>query len=96
MTNNNLQEPLQALPPMLNHIITKAIRKDLSRQRWDRNSRAFPLKNIAEVLEIRISSAHTAVTELEGGDVGAAHDLVVCVHVAADSVGAGVSDLPDC
>jgi hypothetical protein len=36
------------------------------------------------------------VTELEGRDVGAAHDLVVCVHVAADSVGAGVSDLLSC
>jgi hypothetical protein len=52
MPNNNLQEPLQPLPPMLDHIITEAIRKDLAGQRWDRNTRALPLENVAEILEV--------------------------------------------
>jgi len=93
MANNNLQEPLQALSPMLNHIVTEAIGEDLARQRRDRNARRLALENVAEVLEVGISPAHTAVAELERGDVGAAQDLVVCVHVAAHAVGAGVPDL---
>lgn len=78
---------------MLNHIVTEAIGKDLSRQRWDRNTRALPLKNVAEVFKVRIASAHAAMTELEGGDVGAANNLVVCVHAAAHPVGARIPDL---
>jgi hypothetical protein len=35
------------------------------------------------------------VTELEGGDVGATQDLVVCVHIPAHAVGAGILDLVD-
>lgn len=33
------------------------------------------------------------MSELEGGDVGAADDLVVGVHAAAHAVGSGVLDL---
>ena len=93
MPDHNLQKALQALPPVLDHIVTKAIRKDFTRQRWDRYACALSLKDIAEVLEIRIAPANAAVAELEGGYVGAAYDLVVCVHVAAHSVGARVLDL---
>lgn len=78
---------------MLDHIITKAVCKDLAGQRWDRNSRRLALQDVAEVLEVRIASAHAAVAEFEGGDVGAANDLVVCVHVAAHAMSAGVLDL---
>jgi len=77
---------------MLNHIITEAVGEDLSRQRWDRNARTLPLEDIAEVLEVRIASAHTAVTELEGWYVGAAYNLVVCVHITAHTVRARVPD----
>jgi len=75
---------------MLNNIITKPIRKHLSRQRRNRNTGALPLENITEVLKVRVTSAHNAVVELEGGDVGSAYDLVVGVHVAAHAVRAWV------
>lgn len=96
MSDHDLQEALQALPPVLDDIVTKAIREDLARQGWDCHTRALPLEDVAEVFEVRIAPAHAAVAELEGGDVGAAYDLVVCVHVAAHSVGARVFDLKDC
>ena len=86
MPYHNLQKPLQALPSMLNNIVTKSIRKHLPRQRRNRNSSALPLENIAKVLKVRVTSAHNAMVELEGGDVGSADDLVVGVHVAAHAV----------
>ena len=33
------------------------------------------------------------MTEFEGGDVGSAYDLVVCVHVSSHAVGLGISYL---
>ncbi len=71
---------------MLNHIITKSIREHFARQWWDRNAGALSLQNITEVLEVRVASAHNAMVELEGGNVGSAHDLVVGVHVAANAM----------
>jgi len=71
---------------MLNNIVAKAIRKHLPRQRRNRNSSALPLENIAEVLKVRVTSAHNAMVELERGDVGSADDLVVGVHVAAHAM----------
>lgn len=78
---------------MLNHIIAKAIRKHLPRQRRDRNARALALQDVAEVLEVGVAAAHRRLAQFEGRDVGAAQDLVVGVHGAADAVGAGVLDL---
>jgi hypothetical protein len=93
MANDNLQEPLQALPAMLNHVIAKPVREHLPRQRRDRHARALALEDVAEVFEVAVAAPHAAVAQLEGGDVGAAEDLVVGVHAAADAVGAGVFDL---
>jgi len=78
---------------MLDHIIAKPVREDLPRQRWDRDARGFPLQDVAEILKVGISTAHTAVSELERRDVGAAEDLVIGVHVAAHAVGSWVLDL---
>jgi hypothetical protein len=52
MSYNNLQKPLKTLPSMLNNIITKPVRKHLPRQRWDRNTSALSLQNVAEVLKV--------------------------------------------
>lgn len=93
MSNHNLQEPLQALSPMLNHIITKPVRKDLSRQRRNRNPRRLPLQDIAEVLKVRVAPPHTAVAEFERGNIRATYDLVVGVHAAAHSMCAWVLHL---
>jgi len=75
---------------MLNNIITKSIRKYLSRQRWNRNAGTLPLETITEVLKVRVTSAHNTVVELESGDVGSAYDLVVGVHIAAHAMRARV------
>lgn len=93
MASDDLQEPLQPLPPMLNHIIAEPVREHLPRQWRDRHPRALPLENIAEVLEIGVSAAHDRMLELEGWDVGSAHDLVGGVHVSRGAVCLGVSDL---
>lgn len=78
---------------MLNHIITKPIRKHLPRQRRDRDTRALALQDIAEVFEVGVAAADGAVFELEGGDVGAADDFVVGVHAARGAVGLRILDL---
>lgn len=93
MADHNLQEPLQPLPPMLNHIITKAVRKYFPRQGRNRDPRALPLQNVAEVFEVRVAAAHAAVQQFEGGDVGSADDFVVGVHVARGAVSLWVFDL---
>ncbi len=78
---------------MLNHIVTKSIGKHLAWQRRNRNPRALPLQDIAEVLEIRIASADGRLAQLEGRNVGSANDLVVGVHVPTHAVGSWVLDL---
>ena len=93
MSHHDLQKPLQPLAPMLDHIIAEPIREDLPRQRRDGHPRALPLQDVAEVFEVGVAPAHGAVLQLEGGDVGAADDLVVRVHAAGRAVGLGVLDL---
>lgn len=78
---------------MFDHIITEAICEDLAGQRWDRDTSRLSLKNIAKIFEVGISSANTAVTKLEGGDICAADNLIVCVHVTTHSMGAGILNL---
>lgn len=93
MPHDNLQEPLQSFPPMLNHIVTESIGKDLARQGWNGNPRRFPFQDIAEVFEVGVASADGAVLEFERGDVGTADDFVVGVHASVGAVGLGVLDL---
>jgi len=93
MAHDNLHEPLQALSPVLNHIVAEAVRKHLPGQRWDRYPRALALKYVSEILKVRVPATHTGLPQLEGRDVGLAENLVVGVHGAADAVGAWVFDL---
>lgn len=93
MTSHNLQKPLQTLAAMLNHVIAEAVRKHLARQRRNGDARALALEDVAEVFKVGVAAAHDGVLELEGGDVGAADDLVASVHVARCAVCLGVSDL---
>lgn len=78
---------------MFNYIITKSIRKHLSGQWRDGDSRTLPLQNVAKVFEVRVAPSHGAMLELEGGDVGAADDLVVGVHAAGSAMSLWVLDL---
>lgn len=81
-----LQKPLQPFPPVLDHVVAEAVREHLPRQRGDCDARAFPLEDVAEVFEVRVAAADGGVFQLEGGDVGSAHDLVGGVHVAGCTV----------
>lgn len=93
MPDDNLQEPLQPFPPMLNHIIAESVGEHLARQRWNGHPRGFPLQDVAEVFEIGVAPADGAVLEFEGGDVGAADDFVVRVHASVGAVRLRVLDL---
>lgn len=79
MSRHNLQEPLQPLPPMLNHIIRESIRKHLSWKWWDCDACGLALKDVAEVLEVGVASANLGLGDVEEGHVGATFDFVGCV-----------------
>lgn len=93
MTDDNLEKLFQPGATALDDIVAEAIRKDLSRQRGDGHAGALALENVAKVLKVGVATADAALAELEGGDVGAAEDLVVGVHAAADAVRPGVANL---
>lgn len=93
MTNHDLQKPLQALSPVLDHIVAKSVREDLARERRNRDAGGFALEHVAEVLEVGVASPDGRLLEFEGGNVGDHVDFVVGVHVSSCAVGAGVSDL---
>lgn len=94
MSDDDLQEALQAVAAMLDDVVAEAVGKDLPRQRRDGHARALALEDVAEGFKVRVAPPHGAVLQLEGGDVGPADDLVVGVHVArAGAVGARVADL---
>lgn len=95
MSRDNLQEPLQPLPSVLNDVVAEPVGKNLARQWGDSHSCALTLQDIAEVLEVGVAAAHDGVLQLEGGDVGSADDLVGGVHVAGSSVGLRVAHLSD-
>lgn len=80
MARNNLQKPLQPFPPVLNHLIAKAIREYLSGQRRDRDTRRLALENVAEVFEIGVPATNDRLFEFEGGDVGSTDNFVGSVH----------------
>lgn len=93
MADDNLQEALQPISTMLNHVIAEPVRKDLAGQLRDRDARTLPLQDVPEVFEIRVAASHATVLQLEGRDVRPADDLVVGVHLAADAVGLWIADL---
>lgn len=66
---------------MFDDIVAESICEYFARQWWNRDPSALALEDIAEVFEVRVTASHGAVFELEGGDIGAANDLVVRIHV---------------
>lgn len=93
MSDNNLQEALQAISARLDNIIAEAIGENLARQRGDIHAAALALQDIAEVFKVAVAAAYGAVLQLEGWDVGPADDFVVCVHLARCAVRLWVADL---
>ena len=93
MADDDLQESLEPLASVLNHVVAEAVGEDLAGQRGDSDAGGLALEDVAEILEVGIAPAHGAMSQLEGGDVGPADDLVVRVHAAAHAVGARVLDL---
>lgn len=93
VTSNNLQEPLQTFPSVLNHIITEPIGEYLPWKRWYCDSGAFAFQDVSEVFEVGVSPAHDGMLQLEGGDVCAADDFIGSEHVTGSSVGLRVADL---
>src|SRR5689334_7471486 len=91
MTGYDLQEPLQPLPPALDHLVRKPIGKHLARQRWNIHPRTLALKNIPKVLKVRIPPPYTRVHQFERWHIDARDDLVVGVHLATDAVGERVA-----
>lgn len=93
MSDNYLQETLQSLTSVLDHIVTEPVCEYLSWEWWDGDTCTFPLKNIPEMFEVRVATADDRVFQLEGRDVGPADDLVGGVHVAGSTMSLGVADL---
>lgn len=93
MAYNNLHKSLQSFSAVLNHVIAKTICEDLSWQRRNSNSSRFPLQDVAEVFEIRVSSANRRMTQLKGRNVGSAHNFVISVHASTHTMCTRVLDL---
>lgn len=93
VTDDDLEELLEACTTTFDNIVAEAVGEDLSGQRRDSDTGALALENVAEVLEVGVSTTDAALTELEGGNVCAAEDLVVCVHVTAHAMCSWVADL---
>lgn len=93
MTDDDLEELFQTGATTLDDVVAEAVGEDLSGERRDSNPGALALEDVAEVLKVRVPTADAALAQLEGGDVCAAEDLVVGVHVAAHAVGSRVADL---
>lgn len=93
MTDDDLEELLEACATTFDNIVAEAVGEDLSGQRRNSDTGALALENVAEVLEVGVSTTDAALTELEGGNVCAAEDLVVCVHVTAHAMCSWVADL---
>ena len=78
---------------MLDHVVTEPVCEHLAGQRGNGDAGGLALQDVAEVLEVGVPATDDAVFELEGGDVGAADNLVGGVHLAGCAVGLGVLDL---
>lgn len=93
MANDDLQEALQSLTAMLDDIVAEAVGEDLAWQRRDCDPGRLALENIAEVLKVGVAPAHTTMSQLKGGDICSADDLVVGIHIAAHTVRTRILDL---
>jgi hypothetical protein len=93
VSNHNLQKSLKPLSSVFNHIIAESVCEYLSRQGRNGDSRRFTLQDIAKVFKVGITSAYVAMSQFESGDICSAYNLVICVHVAAHSVGFRISYL---
>jgi len=93
VSSDDAQEAFEALPSGLDDLVRKPIRKDLAWERGDVHASRLVLEDITERLKVRITPAHKRVAELECRDVRLAHDLVVCIHLTAESMGLGVPHL---
>lgn len=70
MHNLHLQEALQSLATLLNHLVREAVGKDLSRKRGDVDSGGLSLQHIPEPFKIRIAATNTRGLQLKGWDIG--------------------------
>lgn len=94
MSHDDLQEPLQPFPAVLNHVVAEAVGEHFPGKGWDGNARRLALEDVPEVLEVAVAAPHDAVAQLEGWDVGAGMDLVGGVHAAGGgAVGLWILDL---
>ena len=93
MPRHDLQEPLEPLASVFDDVVAESVGEHLARQRRDSHACALALQDIAEVLKVRVAAPHDRVLQLEGGDVGAAHDLVRGVHVSRCAVRLRVAHL---
>lgn len=94
MPDHDLQEALQPLPSMLDHIVREAVREHLAGKRRDGHARGLPLEDVSEVLEVAVAAADHAVAQFKGGNVGPGVDLVGGIHRAGGgAVGLWVFDL---
>lgn len=96
MTDDDLKELLKPGAAALNNVVGEAVGEDLAGQGRDGDASALALQDVPEVLEVAVAPAHAALAQLKGGDVGAAHDLIVGIHGARRAVRAGVTDLRIC
>ena len=93
MTNDNLEELFKARATTLDDVVTEAVGEDLARQGWNGYPGALALEDIAKVLKVGVAATDAALAQLECRYVGAAEDLIVCVHVAAHAVCSWVANL---
>jgi len=92
VTCDDLEEMLETQAPLLNDFVTEPVCKDFSRERGDRDSRAFAFQDVPEILKVAISSPHHAVFEFERWNIRPTHDFVVCKHLTPNAVRLGASD----
>lgn len=93
MTGNNLQKPLQALSPMLDHIVTEAVGEHLPRKWWYCDSRALAFQDVSKIFKVGVSSTHDGMFQFESGNVCSADNLIGGVHVTGGSMGLRIADL---
>lgn len=93
MPRDDLQKALEALAAVLDDVVTEPVGEDLAGQRGDGDTGTLALQDIAEVLKVGVAAAHHRVLQLEGGDVGAADDLVRGVHIPGGAVCLGIANL---
>jgi len=79
MTDDNLEETLQSLAPLLNNGVVEFVKVNLSRKRGDGDAGAFTFEDVAEVFKVGVTTADTALAELKTGNVCRESDLISCI-----------------